>query len=480
MLLDSLSERVRLRVLVGPVLVLVMVGSAQASAAQGAAPRLSPAIDCRIAEVGAAQFARPTIEIPAGDGNIWEVLGRERFMAGDVKGALDAWNQIGQPRVRCVNVDGVVRTRRSAVIRYADIAAGDLFTAETFARLERRLDELPIASRSRVRYDPIDSGSAIVTPIVAERKLIPQGPQDWAVVGVHAAFVQEIRVNVSGPTGRGEVWSPSYRWSGNRPRAMLRLDAPAPGRLPGIVRFQTFLESQTYRYPALGDTVFRQPRQRVGAALSDWGTSWLRWEGGAAFDRIDTSPYLALEGSLNARALGDRFAVILTAGRWSGSGERASFTNGELVATVRSTTKQDVPLLTTLVGVARAADTAPLAIWPGAGSGEGRNALLRAHPLRRDSIITGEAFGRELVFTTTEYEYPFHTRVGTVGVVGFIDAVRASRRLDPASSPVHVDVGTGVRFGASGTGKVRLDIGYGVRDGRVRLSAGYVVPWGRR
>jgi len=261
---------------------------------------------------------------------------------------------------------------------------------------------------------------------------------------------------------------------------MLRLDAPAPGRLPGIVRFQTFLESQTYRYPVLSDEIVRQPRQRVGAALSDWVTSWLRWEAGAAFDRIDTGPHLALEGSLNARALGDRFAVILTAGRWSGSAERASFTNSELVATARSTTKQDVPLFTTLVGVARAADSSPLAIWPGASSGEGRNALLRAHPLRRDSIITGEAFGRELVFTTTEYEYPFHTRVGTVGVVGFIDAARASRRLDSASSPVHVDVGTGVRFGASGTGKVRLDVGYGVRDRHVRLSAGYVVPWGRR
>jgi hypothetical protein len=140
-----------------------------------------------------------------------------------------------------------------------------------------------------------------------------------------------------------------------------------------------------------------------------------------------------------------------------------------------------MPVLTTSMGVARATDSSPLAVWPGSSSGEGRNSLLRAHPLRRDSIITGDVFGRHLIFTTTEFEYPFDTRVGPVGVVGFIDAARASRRLTPASSsPFHVDVGTGVRFSASGTGKVRLDIGYGIRDGHVRLSAGYAVPWGSR
>jgi hypothetical protein len=262
---------------------------------------------------------------------------------------------------------------------------------------------------------------------------------------------------------------------------MLRLETPAPGRLPGILRVQTFAERQTYRYSALGDGDFREQRQRIGAELSDWIVSWLRWGGGVAFDRIGSRPYLALEGSLNARALGDRVALILTAGRWSGSGDGTSFTSSEFVATARSTTKPDAPVLSGLAGVATAADGAPLAIWHGASSGEGRNTLLRAHGLRRRSVITGDVFGRRLVFATAEYEYPFHTRVGPVGIAAFLDAARASRRLDPnTSSPLHVDVGTGIRFSTSGTGKVRLDIGYGLRDGRVELSAGYMVPWGRR
>jgi outer membrane translocation and assembly module TamA len=90
-------------------------------------------------------------------------------------------------------------------------------------------------------------------------------------------------------------------------------------------------------------------------------------------------------------------------------------------------------------------------------------------------------FGRHLVFATTEFEYPLQTRVGQVGLATFVDIAQSSRRLvRPLSSPFHVDVGTGIRFSGSGTGKVRLDIGYGIRDGRVRLSAGYAVPWGRR
>jgi hypothetical protein len=346
--------------------------------------------------------------------------------------------------------------------------------------MQHRLDELPIASGSRLRYDPVTGGVTTITPIVPERSLIPQGIQSWGVVGIRSAFLQEVRVDVAGPAGRGEVWSPSYRWNENRRRVMLRLDAPSPGRLPGVVRLQTFVERQSYRYEGLGDDIFRQSRQRVGVSLSDWVTSWLRWEGGTAFDRIETS-YLALEGSLNARAFDDRFAVILTAGRWLGDGDSPSFSTTELVATMRSTKHDDEPVLTGIVGVARAADSAPLALWPAVSSGDGRNGLLRAHPLRRDSVITDEMFGRHLVFATTEFEYPLQTRVGQVGLATFVDIAQSSRRLvRPLSSPFHVDVGTGIRFSGSGTGKVRLDIGYGIRDGRVRLSAGYAVPWGRR
>lgn len=494
---DRLATSAR-TLLVGHVVALCAVSSVFAAPQQESTPQTEtapqqetasrsesgyPAPDCRATAAG-TERSRGAAQWAAGsdraDAEQWESLAAARFMAGDVRGALDAWNRVDQPRVRCVNVEGLVRTPRAVVIDYVDASSGGVLTAGDFTRMQHRLDELPIASRSRLRYDPAGDGATTITPIIAERNVIPQGLQSWGVVGVRSAFMQEVRVGIAGPAGRGEVWTPSYRWGENRPRLMLRLDAPSPGRLPGLVHVQTFIERQTYSYEGLGDNTFQQARQRIGVSMSDWVTSWLRWEAGTAFDRIETN-YLAFEGSLNARAFDDRFAAILTGGRWLGDGDRPPVSTTELVAMVRSTTKDDVPMLTGIVGMARASDSAPLALWPAVSSGDGRNGLLRAHPLRRDSVITDEVFGRHLFFSTTEFEYPFHTRVGQVGVAAFVDMAQSSQRLVRRfSSPFHVDVGTGIRFDASGTGKVRLDIGYGIRDGHVRLSAGYAIPWATR
>ncbi len=465
----------------------LLVASPASAAPQQDSAITQPAVsdaspDCRtLAGELARQEAPPWLDAaPRADAESWEALAAARFLAGDSKGALDAWNRAGQPRVRCINVEGLVRTPRTTLIEYLGPSREQLLTPGRFARIERRLGELGIGSGMRLRFDPGTAGVATLTPIVPERDVIPQGLSGWGVGGAHAAFLQEIQVKLTSPFGRAEVWTPSYRWLGNRRRARLRYEAPAPGLLPGMWRAQVFAESQTYQYAPLGRDIFRQPRQRIDVGLSDWITSWLRWEGSTAFDRIDSRSFVALEGSLNARAFGDKLALILTAGQWSSSVEGASFSSGELVATARSTSRPEVPVLTVLAGAAYATDSSPLAIWHGVSSGEGRNSLLRAHALRTDNVIVGEVFGRELVFGTVEFEYPIVTRFGPVGIAGFVDAARATRRLVTGASPLHVDIGSGVRFGTSGTGKVRLDLGYGLRDNNVELSAGYVVPWGRR
>jgi hypothetical protein len=450
-----------------------------------------PAPDCRTLPLAASQSAGAERGSLRGRGT-WAGAARERYLAGDVKGALEAWNVTGTPRLHCVNVDGLVRTRRASVIDYLEMSAGDLLTAGTLGRLERRLGELPVGSRSQLRFDPTADGSTTLTPIVIERSLLPEGLYGWGTVGIRSLFVQEVRVPITSAADNGEVWTPSYRWARNRPRAMLRFEAPAPGRLPGIVHVQTFVEQQAYQYSSLGTDVFRQSRLRVGTTLSDWATGWLRWEGGAAYDRIGDTSYVAIEGSLNARTAGDRVAVIVSGARWAGGSPAiggtgvwadggASFSSGEIVATARSTAKPDLPVVTTLVGVAFAGDAAPLVLWPAASSGEGQAAVLRAHPLRHQGIIDGEVFGRTIAFMTTEYVHPVHTKAGLVGIAGFVDAARVSRRLASAQGvPLQVDVGAGVRFNASSAGRIRLDVAVGVRDGSLGVSAGYMVPWGTR
>ena len=66
--------------------------------------------------------------------------------------------------------------------------------------------------------------------------------------------------------------------------------------------------------------------------------------------------------------------------------------------------------------------------------------------------------------------------IATIGVAGFVDAAQAWRRpSESAASPFHVDIGGGVRVNSPKTGGIiRVDVGYGLRDGDVQLSAGWV------
>ena len=44
-----------------------------------------------------------------------KLLATARFVEGDPIGALDAWNQAGEPRVDLVQIDGLQRTRHRVV-----------------------------------------------------------------------------------------------------------------------------------------------------------------------------------------------------------------------------------------------------------------------------------------------------------------------------------------------------------------------------
>ena len=429
--------------------------------------------------VGLAQQPSEDRVITPQERQTWRALANSRFMTGDVEGALDALNQIDEPRVATIKVEGLVRTKRQLVHDYLELEPGELFTAAKLSRLNRRINELPAASHGKVRYDPI-GGTAIVSPVVFERDLAPSGLMGWSPLAAVAMIQQEVKVDISDAMGWGERWSPSFRFARNRPRGVLRLAVPAPGRLPGVLRFETLAEQQTYESPALGG-VFRENRFRSGVALSDWLTSWLRWEGGSAVDHVGASTYLALEGNLNLRVLDDRLALILTGGQWYAAAGSDSFTSAEFVATFRSTTDVGTPLFTTIAGVASASTMAPLAVWPAASSGTGRGILLRAHPLQHGGIADAEVLGRRAWFMSSEYEHPVTTPMGGVGLAGFVDVAQAMSTLDSTTSRLHGDVGAGVRVTTTRSGnKVRLDLVYGLRDGRVKLSAGYVVPWGTR
>ena len=286
--------------------------------------------------------------------------------------------------------------------------------------------------------------------------------------------------------GAGEVASASWRWAEGHPRVALSFALPSPQWFSGIISFDGSWERQTYSVaPSSGDaTILAETRRRVGLHVTDWSTSWLRWQTGASLDRLreydDVDParfnardYLAVDGTIDVRLASDRLALQASADWWTPFAGGDRFGTGAALAAWRSTADATRPFWFATTEITVASAVAPLALWNGAGTGRGRGLLLRAHPLLSNGLLTGEVFGRKVLHGSFEYVQPVGLMPASgLAVAAFVDAARASRRLnglDP--SPLYVDVGVGVRLRAPGLGGVRIDLAHGLR-GALRPAQG--------
>ncbi|MCX6538486.1 MAG: C39 family peptidase [Acidobacteria bacterium] len=442
----------------------------------------------------AQDLALSAVRLAPEDAYAWQLVATSRYLMGNVMGALDAWNRTGEPRIDTTDIHGAERTRQPVVVRAAGLQPRQVLTAEAFGRALRRLRDLPVASNARMRYEPIDGGLATLDVFIDERKVVPSGWIAAATIGTSAWLVGEVRIDVAGPLGAGEVESALWRWAAKRPAVALGLALPSPQWLPGIISFDASWERQSYgATPSSNDaTLVREERRRVGLNLADWSTSWLRWQTGAALDRLreygdldqnrfDARDYLALESTLNVRLAGDRLAVAASVGWWAPFAGGNRFGTGGLLAAWRSTDDATVPSWSVMTEIAVASRAAPLALWQGAGTGLGRSGLLRAHPLISGDVMTGPVFGREVAHGSLEYVQPVgRVLVGAVSIAGFVDAARAWHRLNGLdTSPLYIDAGVGLRVRARGlSGGIRIDVAHGLRDGGTTLSAGWA-PWPR-
>jgi len=273
-----------------------------------------------------------------------------------------------------------------------------------------------------------------------------------------------------------------------------RLGASHPLRgFPASSR-STGWERQSYRAPSSSDIpLVREERRRVGLHLADWSTRWLRWQTGVALDhlreygdlderRADARDYFSVESTIDVRPTGDRLALTASASWWAPFADGAPFGTGGLLAAWRSTDDATVPSWSLSSGIAVASRVAPLALWQGAGRGNGRSGLVRAHPLIKDGVLAGPVFGRELAHGTVEYARPVkYTRKGGFSIAWFVDAARAWHRLNGlGASPLYVDAGVGVRVSAPGAdGAIRIDVAHGLRGGATTLSASWGGAWPR-
>jgi predicted double-glycine peptidase len=409
------------------------------------------------AEVLAARAAR----LAPDDTYAWRLLGTTRFVRSDWTGALRAMNYVGEPLIDLVDVEGASRTPHPIVIRATGLTPRELLTPSSFGRARRRLADLPVAARARLSNRPAEGDAMTVEATIAERAAWPRTWTDWVATTGAAIADDELRVSLAGLAQSGEVWAGAWRWAPHRPRLAFELRSPAPWGLRGVAVIDAMWERQTYA-PGGESRMRVERRRRAGLRLTDWASDSLRWEVGGALDRFDGDAYGATSAGIEVRSPDDRLAVTASAGAWLSPGA-PTFAAASTTAEWRSTTSPDRPMLTATSGVSVASDHAPLAVWPGAGLGRAREALLRGHPLLDDGVVTGEAFGRRLAHATIEIAQPLWRHpLARIGIAGFVDGARAWQRMEPGASPLHVDVGIGARIRTPGqAGVFYLDAAWG-------------------
>jgi len=434
---------------------------------------------------GAAQFAEQALRRDPADPYTWRLLAGSRFLLGDERGALRAWNQISEPRADLARIDGLERTPYRAVAGQLGLPRGRLLTSQGFIRARRRLAEMPAQSGSRLSFKPLPQGVAQVNAAVLERPLLFDGPLDAGGASLRALLEREASLEVGSPTGNGELWTARYSWRRERPRASIALAVPAPGGRPGIWRVEGFWERQAYATEAsfgldsvARPSVVREERRRTALSFADWIASTLRVEAGAALDKwVDRGAHLSLDGTIEALFLDDRLAIRAQAAQWTSLENGASFDAGGLH--VRWSTRHfERGGWLAHAGVSGATSRAPLALWPGAGTGRGREPLLRAHPLLEDGVLSGRAFGRALANGGIEQQAWVGTvRALRIGFGLFLDAARPWESPRSARVPWQVDGGACLRLAGLGArGEFRLTAAHGLEDG----ASAFTVGWSAR
>jgi hypothetical protein len=433
---------------------------------------------------GAARLAERALRLDPGDRGTWRLLAGSRFLLGDEVGALRAWNRIAEPRADLARVDGLSRIRYRAVTRQLSLPPGSLLTSRAFVRARRRLAAMPAPSRTRLSLRPLPQGAAQVVAALLERPLLFDGPLDAGGTGLRAFAEREVSLRVASPMGNGELWTAAYGWRQERPRASVTLEVPAPRGRPGIWRVEGFWERQAYagEAPPSADgamlpLVIREERRRSSLSFSDWISSTVRLEAGAALDKFSgRGSHLSFEGAVEALPAGDRLALTARIAHWTSLDRGRPFVAGDLLA-LWSPNQVDEGGWFGRAGVSRASSGSPLAHWPGAGTGRGREPLLRAHPLLDDGVVTGRAFGRTLAHAGVERRsWAWTTKSLRLGWALFVDGAKPWDGMRSEGVPFQVDGGLAVRLAGLGTrGEVRVTAAHGFKDGSSAVTVGWEI-----
>ena len=431
----------------------------------------------------AAGFARQATERDATDAETWRLLGASLYLADEPQPALQAWNRIDEPRIDRVQIEGLVRTRQDVATAAMGLHPRDPLTSESMGLAARRLEQLPTAAGGKLSYRPRSGGRADVVVAVGESGLIEPRLVLALRLGAELVGKHEGRLRINSPTGRGEALELGGRFDARRPAAWASLQTPRLAGLPGVVSLSGVWDRQTYRLAAnVGDSATVETRRRGAIDWSHWLRSSLHLELGIGVERFDgQGSYVSMRGGADRRLFADRAALVAAGGSWMGTSGARGFAEFGGTAAMRSAARPRRWTFAARFDGRRATQSAPLAVWPGAGTGASRSFLLRGSPLVTDGIVVGEAFGRGLLHATAETEIQVADRaLVRLGLAAFADWAKPwDTSLGPGPRGSLFAIGAGLRIHAPGSIAFRLDLAKRPGTPGVLVSAGVIPPWPR-
>lgn len=476
--------------LVQPGVDLALAGSPDAAAELlAAAAAWCPDASTPVREMAALEFRREGYSAAADlaaeavrrdptDRFAWKLLATSRFLSGRRPEALAAWNRLDEPRLDLIQIDGFERTPTRVVYEYLGEEPATMLTPGRLRRVRRRIEALPAAEFSRVSYRPLSDGRAQLDVNVVERRAFSPPLSILLHSTVLAVSERAIGVDVFGLAPSGDAARLLGRWHPNRSRGVLSASSPRFLGLPGIVTVEALWDEQSYRVPPtpFESAPVRERRERASLSLAHWWAADTRAAVTVALDDWSgLGRYGSLSGDVDQRLLGDRVAVGGSAAGWW-SALAAPFYSASLRLSVRTRTTPERPRLHIDVSYDVASARAPLGLWSGAGTGPGRPVLLRAHPLVREGVIEGAAFGRGLLSGSVQAEAPIASLgPATLRAAVFVDAARV---LAPRRGATLVDVGVGLRLQPPGwRSSLRVDVATPWGSAHPHLSAGWQAEW---
>ncbi len=371
----------------------------------------------------------------------WRLLATTRWLEGDARGALRAWNHVDEPRLDLLDIHGLEHVRFQALASLVPIAPGEVVTPGRLALTRRRARSFPALAAARTDYRPNVDGSADVQISVLERPRVPSEPWALASPALEALFRQGTHVSLGPFTGAAERWTIHGTWDPASSGWGLSLAVPAPV-VEGIVTVRGDWRRERFRTTPTGVTEVEQ-RRRAELSVQEWLTPHVRVSGGAALERWSHRGTVA-SGLLGLvlSASSDRTWLRSTVERWAGRGR--PFGRVKMQGRLGIASSESVRWWMR-GGVTLVDGAAPKMLWPGAGSGRARTPLLRGHGLVEGGRIGGPVFGRRLAHATLERFRFWRFGPIRVGWTAFADLAGARESAAGGAAGPYLDIGGGLR-----------------------------------